>query len=197
MKGKSLYFLAIASFISLNSFGFEIIKGHLISHKEWTTGGVKASLNLLDHLPNKFKNKNRKDDSQFVYTNVTSKINHLVATVGVVSTIEGFHSVFVVNTVNVPQIYSYLHGVCVDSINDDNVQQCAYYFDKFLLEPEGYVNLNFNPQFQVVFNKAGEYQTYVTSRLYTIWQSQSFYDLSQESYSENSITVSDGLHMKG
>jgi hypothetical protein len=50
MKSKLLLGMTLACLLSTNSFSLEITHGKLLSHKEWTTGNVKAVSQEAKHL---------------------------------------------------------------------------------------------------------------------------------------------------
>jgi len=158
MKRKSLFALTMVSLFSIHSsYALQIQKGHLISHKEWSTNNlvfsvkdVKLSTSLLNHL------KAPKIGTNSM-VQVIAEVDPMNGSVGVPMQLTGNNQIVIFNGSDGPQNYTYQYSMCVmmDSIN----QQCGYYQDSFELDAGGGVMTTQGASLLLTFNAPGTYAT--------------------------------------
>lgn len=188
MKIKaSLLCLTITAIASANSFALELYKGRVINHKEWTTGNVKATFkDSMKNATSQFKNKMMtKSDS--TYASIYSNGLNTKGATGVPVTINGNHSIYVMNDTQAAQQYNYTLSICANT--SENTTQCAYYYDEIQLEAGGYVVVDKAPVLEVKFSQPGIYKSHTSTNLMTRPDVNSLHMVSGSS-SENSVEIS-------
>lgn len=161
MKKKILFSLIITGLFSGNSFAIELYKAKILQHKEWTTGNAKV---IFKQGHQDKRNINLKMINENInFAEVRSSAYPVESVTGISTNIPGFHSVYASNSTNEPQIYSCSFSICAqDSTHTD---KCATYYDSIEVQPGGYAFSTQEPNLQVIFNTAGDYeitaQTYV------------------------------------
>lgn len=191
MKKQVLFFL-LASAVCANSFGYEIYKGKLLNHKEWSAGNLNVTFKRADGFAAQkikdFKNSKGPQGSNAIQLLATS-LNGSAVVGQPISLKGGTNIVFIQNNSDVEQKYDYLFGVCVTL--DQHRDQCSYWQDTVSLEPEGYINDGEEPSILVRFDNPGSYGSITLTRVTTF-----DYSTFLQSFAGGSISVS-GNDKKG
>ncbi|TAK71560.1 MAG: hypothetical protein EPO11_11130 [Gammaproteobacteria bacterium] len=160
---KSLVSLTLISLVSANSFALELYKAKVISHKEWTTGDIKASFNPGKSNMSKLKNKTSSTNTDSTYADVEAATTFTMGQVGAMVNLAGRHQMYVSNNTQSTQKYFYQFTLCANV--SDNLQQCANYYDVLEIEAGGYAYASIEPELQLIFSKAGNYPVYASTYL--------------------------------
>lgn len=144
MKRKFILALGFASLLSSNAFAMEIVGGHLIAHKETTTGTAKATFKTSDINDNGlFKTllkQQHTDKNQYINATALAQ-NVSPAMLGTWVRLSGVHREFIMNRSSTDQTYVVRHNVCVVINKGDTYQMdtCASSIDSVMLEPNGFI----------------------------------------------------------
>jgi hypothetical protein len=155
MKLKSLVILT-ALLLTANAYAMEIHNGHLVSHKEWTTGGAKMMVTAQKSQHKAAMLSSKKLTTGALYANVFNSLDIAKGTVGNPIDIKSIHGIYLSNQTEQTHQYFYIFGVCAQV--EDHRELCGYYNDVVELQPGGYVGVDEQPYLQVAVNKPGEYQ---------------------------------------
>jgi len=156
MKVKSLVCLAFASIVSVQAFALEIYKGHVISHKEWSTGNAKGAF-VAGHMTNQSLRLTRpvasRGEGDFVssYSHISSSSGKA----GVPAIVIGDGMVYIANGSQGSKQYAYQYTVCAEIA--DKTEQCLYSYDEIELDADGYFQESRQPQLQLTFATPGDY----------------------------------------
>src|SRR3990167_9102818 len=162
MKEKLLLGLALASMVT-SGFALEIDKGHVVSHKEWTTGNAKGFFKPGKMTAEMMKMKGMRSDA-YSYSSLYSYVTSAKGTVNTPVEIDGDNYIYAYNNTQKAETYHYSFSICAH--NSDHTAQCAYYYDELVLEPGGSASSMEIPSLQVTFMKPGTYNSEVSSYLY-------------------------------
>lgn len=150
---KKLGLGLIALSIGSSSFALELYKGSIVSHKESTTGGIKAVLKQQPRRASLRALEDSDEESNGNMVNVYNSVYQQSAILGQPTKIDSEQSVFIVNETDVAQTYNISTSVCVDASNDNkSTGQCYNAYDTINLEPRGYYDANQMPELLVAFN---------------------------------------------
>ena len=144
---------SLSILLSVNCYALEIYKGHLVNHKEWTTGGAKML--VKEGKNQRLKMLTPTKNSSGVFSNSFNSIDFTQGVVNVPIDIKSTHQIYVLNDTEQTHQYSYILGSCAQ-IDTHNIQ-CGYYLDSVELKPGGYVYTDEQPLLQVVVKIAGNY----------------------------------------
>jgi hypothetical protein len=165
MRVKSLLCLALTTIVGSNSFALEIYKGHLISHKEWSTGNVKGGFVANKIMKSALASNHAASNDHGEQKNIISQIASYTGTVGSPVAVNSENSIYMLNVSETSKLYRYTYSLCADAI--DKTAQCVYYSDAIQLDAGGYFNNVQAPQLQLIYATPGTYQTYTTTSLNT------------------------------
>lgn len=158
MKGKLLLGLTIATLISANSFAYEIHKGKITKHVEWSTGKNKAVFKDANvTMPNHNPSALSKSKNGMSYLRSYASANKMTGSVGELVTIPTEHSAAVQNQMDSPQVYYYRFGLCL--LTTPHTEECSYSYDEITLEPGGTAYPSRNGTIGTVYFEPGEYTT--------------------------------------
>lgn len=149
MNRKLLCVALVTSLVSINAFAGPVLKGKLISHKEWVTGNVKATYKDAPVSKNSKMRSQTKDgfNPQFIDASARvtearagkfqanhSDFNYIYA--------EGKSHVGIYSNSASPVLYTVVRGVCVMQIPEDDQspvypQNCSYVRDEISVDPSG------------------------------------------------------------
>lgn len=189
---KKLFVGAIAVVLSANSFAFDIYKGKIVSHKEWTTGNVSAVLKKAD-LKSALLKMKKQDQDNFAYSYLFAKISNATGVVGVPTEVAGGHDIYVQNDTASSKVYNYNINVCVNTSAQES--SCAFYFDEITLEPGGYFSNAAEPAVMVKFNQSGDYKIFASSYLW-VKDVQGHQTSQNTAESQATLTVLDTVNPK-
>lgn len=181
MNIKLLIGLVCTAAIGTNAFALEIIKGKLISHKEWASDGAVAS-----YLPAPKARLSMKNAGLLNKTGleVIAETKSAATTVGQPVTISNDGWIWVNNLSEEVKQYRYTFSVCANVA--ENTTECAYTEDVVELQPRGGIYSGSNPALQLTYDKPGVYDMYAAS-FFTTSPMQSQVSMSSSS---GTITVS-------
>lgn len=146
MKRKFILSLGVASLFCSNAFAMEIVSGHLISHKESTTGPSKALFKEIDVKDNLFSGmqsllKLPQDSKQNQFVAASVQANDVAPSVlGSFFHLSGLHRDFIMNMSAETQTYVIRHNICVDIMKNEGIYQtdtCASSIDQVAIDPKG------------------------------------------------------------
>lgn len=161
MRDKILLGFILAS-MATSGFALEIYKGHVVSHKEWTTGNAKGFFKPGKITSEILKSKGLRTDNSYssLYTYATTVKGNVNTPID----IPGDNYIFVYNDTQVSEFYHYTFSICAR--NSEHTASCAFYYDELVLEPGGYASSAEQPILQVSFAKPGLYESAVSTMLY-------------------------------
>jgi hypothetical protein len=156
MRKKSLIGLALISLVSFNTYALTITKGHLISHKEWSTGDI--ALNFKNLKPSSLSHKLALPKTgPNTSVTVVTWLPPISGAIGATIPISGLNELYVYNSSTSSQTYGYQFGICVNTTTHDS--QCTYTDDQFSLDAGGYAKADDSPTISLSFDTPGTYQT--------------------------------------
>lgn len=198
MKGRLVSVAILAAFASVSTVAGPVIKGKLISHKEWTTGGAKWTFKEVlpsFHVKKKvFGLRDNNLSKQFIDASsriTTATIKHVQIPDGSSADyidVEGKSHVFIMNMTSAPVSYIVMRYVCVSNIpdnaeddqDDDQVTSlpaaaCGFSTDEMSLDPQGYFSSDTLPGFVWVSAAPGMYSVEIKTRISTDQEAMNFY----------------------
>src|SRR4029078_9068343 len=110
--------LALAGAVSTNCFAYEIHKGKLLEHKEWTTGAAKGT--FISTPSNKMKPASSATGNFEIY----SSASPAKSLSGSSAKILGDTSIYISNYTDHTQEYRYTISVC--GMMADNLENCLF-----------------------------------------------------------------------
>lgn len=152
MKGKLLLSVTIASLFSINAFALNIQKGHLMSHKEWSTGNLSYSFKNQKNLATiSITPSNKSNSDETLNTQITPATGITNSPVTLTAT----DSLSITNNSTSSKTFSYVQSICVNTTS----RQCAYYSDQIQLDPGGSAVIANTPLLSISFDSQGNYST--------------------------------------
>lgn len=182
---KLILCLGIASIISTQAFALEIYKGHITSHREWTTGNSKGYFIPMDsrkQLSTKM-NQSSKEQCGGDSFRLSHDISPITAKVGDFVTVKGYHAIYMENKSEIRKNYKYTHMLC--TMTSQDTLQCASYEEGVELEPRGYIASSSESKMPLTFDKAGQYHTSVRTNIEGVSDTQ----ISISGDSESFVTI--------
>ena len=156
MKITKLLCLTIAAAVSANSYALEIYNGKITKHKEWTTGGAKASYVTSSNgaSPARFSRQKSQDHRSQDFKQAA--VAAAQGAVNVPMIIDNRHYVFFDNDTTEVKTISYTYSVC--SKDSDKMNQCVYYQNEAILQPGGYMSDDIKPVLEITYTTPGKYR---------------------------------------
>lgn len=192
MKRKILVGLSLIYLATTASYAMDIQGGKLISHKEWTTGSVKA---LFADTKKDFKanisRKMRNLPSAIEQHDGIVLANSMPDQQGVVgeeTPVVGFVSGYIENLTSTQQTYTINSFIC-SNMGLGQESDCANSTDIIQLNPNGFINLNKNITMSNVYKLAGNYWTVTGATVKKDGMSTMF-----ASYAEGYLEITDAMH---
>jgi hypothetical protein len=164
MKKKlTLTLLLLLSLVSANCFAYEIHKGKLISHKEWTTGKATGS---FVHVPMPNLLINRKAGDVFELKLNNYEILPAKGTAGTETLVTGNNYIWFTNASDNTLTYNFELFTC--AFTSQRTENCIHIEDTFSVEPGGSFSYSVSPKLAVVFDAPGSYVTYTGGWVYLV-----------------------------
>jgi hypothetical protein len=185
MKVKSIVCGTLAILACTQVFALDITKGHLISHKEWTTGNAKGHFvasNAQAFQKSKMMGDPVTNSNNESYTNID--VVNTVSNMPV--TITGNNYVRISNDSDMTQHYRVSYRTCSQIDPTRDIEDCIFYSDIIALEPHGSFSDMKAPELQETYNVPGTYQT--SSDTFIV--STDSFDVASHSLSEGEVKVS-------
>ena|SRR3990167_7322874 len=153
MKKMTLACIMLAAMISSPVFAYEIYKGKITSHKEWTTGSAKGKFKMsrANTSLNRFDENSLSGIAQ-------SFVKSKFATVNQTVNVEGAQYVSIKNRTDSTQEYYYVYSLCSNYIG--KFSECVHYQNNLTLEAGGYFfDDNTVAELEMNYPEAGRYAT--------------------------------------
>lgn len=156
MKKLSILCLALTTAMSTQVFSMEIYNGKILDHKEWTTGGARATYIYNAKTKGHLRHLSNLEDENNFSDMLTSSIASDFASIGKSLEIQnGYHLSFS-NQSKSKKRYRYTFSVC--ATDDSNLSQCAHFSNSVELNPGGYFNdSDSRPALKMNYRKPGKH----------------------------------------
>lgn len=175
MKGKLLFAIALIAAASSNVFSMEIVKGKLLTHKEWTTGNVKSivkDINIDSKKTERLLSQHKNDPNTYVYSHARFPfmLSPIIRT-GEIASIDGQTSTIILNNATTNKIYTITDSVCSDTSPEEapqgpiQLRTCSFRMHQIFLDAGGYIVLAQNPGVTRSFDEAGTYNLSVSTSI--------------------------------
>jgi hypothetical protein len=164
MKMKTLSCIIITSLVSAPLFALEITKGHLISHKEWSTNDAKGNFISSHEKPKDMISQLNATEGPSSDIATSAQLYPIKGAVNKPFTTEGINYADITNNSDKTQRYQLSYETCVETT--DKVVNCIFYDDVLELEAGGHLNDTHKPNLTATIKQPGSYRAESKTTVY-------------------------------